>query len=123
MVVIFKESPNHEQAKSLLSYLIQPENLGSYLQGAQGRYFPVMPKLLEDPFWTNPEDPHISASVQQYQQARPFAQSFNPAYSQVLSDNIWGQVIRAIVADGISPEQAADRAIAEIEAIFTKWEQ
>lgn len=123
MVVIFKESPNQEQAKSLLSYLIQPENLGSYLQGAQGRYFPVMPKLLEDPFWTNPEDPHISASVQQYQQARPFAQSFNPAYSQVLSDNIWGQVIRAIVADGISPEQAADRAIAQIEGIFSNWEQ
>ncbi|RAQ43998.1 ABC transporter substrate-binding protein, partial [Arthrospira sp. O9.13F] len=49
--------------------------------------------------------------------------SFNPAYSQVLSDNIWGQVIRAIVADGISPEQAADRAIAQIEGIFSNWEQ
>lgn len=123
MVVIFKESQNQEAAKSLLSYLIQPENLGSYLQGAQGRYFPVMPQLLEDPFWNNPQDPHISASVKQYRQARSFPQSFNPAYSQVLSDNIWGQAIRAIVADGISPEQAADQAIAQIKDIFSDWEQ
>jgi len=122
-VVIFKESRNQEAAKSLLAYLIRPDNLAAYLKGAQGRYFPVMPELRDDPFWTDPEDPHISVSARDYRQTRSFPQSFNPAYSQVLSDNVWGQAIRAVVADGISPEAAADRAIAEIRAIFSDWER
>lgn len=122
MVVIFRDSPNQELAKSLLAHLIQPENIGSYLKGAHGRYFPVMPVVLDDPFWTNPDDPHISASAQQYRDARSFPQSFNPAYTRVLSDNVWGQVIRAIVVDGISPEEAADRAIEKITAIFATYQ-
>lgn len=119
-VIIFESSPNQEAAKSLLSYLIKPENLGFYLEKSQGRYFPVMPQLLESEFWNDPADPHISVVAKQFQQTRPFPQSFNPAYTQVQEENIWGKAISSILKQGKSPEQAADRAIADIKTIFSQ---
>ena len=47
--------------------------------------------------------------------------SNNPAYSQVLEENIWGKTLNRIVVDRLSPEQAADEAIARIEEIFDQW--
>ena len=120
-VIIFEASPNKEVAKSLLSYLIKPENLGVYLEKSQGRYFPVMPQLLEAEFWNDPADPHISVVAKQFLQTRPFPQSFNPAYTQVQAENIWGKAIFSILKQGKSPERAADRAIADIKKIFSQW--
>ena len=120
-VIIFEASPNQDAAKSLLSFLIKPENLGSYLQDSQGRFFPVMPQLLAEPFWNDPEDPHISVAAKQFQRIRPFPQSFNPAYTQVQAENIWGKAIFSILKQGKSPERAADRAIADIKQIFSQW--
>ncbi|MGB5634342.1 MAG: hypothetical protein WBM86_16390 [Waterburya sp.] len=35
-----------------------------------------------------------------------------PAYSLVLEQNIWAQALNSIVVDQVSPERAADKAIA-----------
>jgi len=45
----------------------------------------------------------------------------NPAYSQVHAENIWGQTMKRIAIDGISPETAADEAIQKIKDIFRRW--
>ncbi|NES19060.1 MAG: carbohydrate ABC transporter substrate-binding protein [Symploca sp. SIO3E6] len=119
--VIFEASANQETAKSFLSYLAQPENLEAYVEGAQGRYLPVMPQLFEKPFWTNPEDPHISVAVQQLQKTRPAYQVFNPAYGEVAAQNVWGEVMRKIAVDGLSTEQATEEAIEHIKQIFADW--
>jgi multiple sugar transport system substrate-binding protein len=121
-VVIFESSKYKDEAKKFLSYLIEPENLKLYIQGSQGRFFPVMPQLLEDPFWQNSSDPHISKASQQFYRIRPFAQALNPAYSEVQNQNIWGKVIAEMVSKDLSAQEATDQAIAQIKAIFQDWQ-
>ncbi|OLP17974.1 ABC transporter substrate-binding protein [Leptolyngbya sp. 'hensonii'] len=120
-IVIFENSVHKKEAKDLLAYLVQPENLAAFLKDSQGRFFPIMPKLLEDPFWANAKDPHISSAVRQYRFWRPYQQALNPAYTEVQAQNIWGSAILDVVKNGLSVEQATDKAIAKIKTIFSEW--
>ncbi|MGD1701709.1 ABC transporter substrate-binding protein [Dapis sp. BLCC M229] len=122
-ILTFKSSSNLEQAKNFLSFFIRPENIGKYLKLSGGRYFPVMPQLLSDEFWQDKTEPHISVAVKQYEEGatRPFNYVVNPAYSQVLSENVWGKAIERVIVDGLSTEDATDEAIAKIKEIFAQW--
>lgn len=121
--VLFAESRNQKLAKDFLAYLIRPEVTGEYLKAAGGRNLPVNKQVWTDPFWTDPTDPHISTAMKELiqGQTRPFYYVQNPAYSLVLEENIWGKALNRIVIDGISPKQAADEAIKQIEQIFDQW--
>lgn len=122
--IIFSESKNKEGAKDFMSYLIQPARLADYLKASLGRWFPVMPEVLEDPFWSDTEDPHIAAAFQQFQQeTRPFQTSLNPAYHEVLAQNVWGNALGQIIVGGASPDQAAQQAATQIKQIFEQWEK
>ena len=120
--VIFTSSPNPKLAKNFLSYLVKPDNLGSYIKGAKGRYFPIMPELWKDPFWSNTKDPHISVASQQFTkyQTRLLHNSINPAYSQIDSENIWGKAMAKVLTKGLSPTVATDQAIKRIKEIFSQ---
>ncbi|MGB3512378.1 MAG: ABC transporter substrate-binding protein [Microcoleaceae cyanobacterium] len=121
--VIFKSSAHPKLAKEFLLYLVQPDNLGYYIKGSKGRYFPIMPQLWEDPFWSETKDPHISVASQQFTeyQTRLFENSINPAYSQIHSENIWTKAIQEVLIDGLSPTEATDIAINRIKEIFSQW--
>jgi multiple sugar transport system substrate-binding protein len=124
-VVLFAQSQNQKIAKDFLTYLIQPEVMGDYLKAAGGRNFPVLKPIWKDSFWTNPADPHISTVAKTLTdgQTRLFYSTQNPAYSLVLEENVWGKALNRIIADGLSPEQAADEIIARIKQIFEQWQQ
>lgn len=123
-VLTFADSQHPEAAKDFLSYLIQPEILGEYLQSSGGRYFPVMPQLLAEPFWQNESDPHLSVAVKQFREGatRPMYQVLNAAYSQVLAENVWGHALERVVVDDRPVAEAVDEAIARIQEIFAEWE-
>ncbi|MBF2075221.1 MAG: carbohydrate ABC transporter substrate-binding protein [Synechococcales cyanobacterium C42_A2020_086] len=123
--LIFKNSPNPNAAKQFLAYLIQPDRLNQYIKGSLGRWFPVMPDLLKDAFWQDARDPHVSKAVQQLMQhpTRLFYHVLNPAYSQVQSENIWGQAIHRVIVEGQSPEMVVDEAIQHINRIAAEWER
>ncbi|MFQ4140722.1 ABC transporter substrate-binding protein [Chlorogloeopsis sp. ULAP02] len=124
-VVLFAQSQNQKIAKDFLTYLIQPEIMGEYLKAAGGRNFPVLKPIWKDPFWTNPADPHIStvAKTLTNGQTRLFYSTQSPAYSLVLEENVWGKALNRIIADGLSPEQAANEVIVQIKQIFERWQQ
>ena len=109
-------------AKNFLSHLVKPDNLGSYIKGAKGRYFPLMPKLWKDSFWSNTQDPHISVASQQFTeyQTRLPNNSINPASSQIDSENIWGKAMEKVLTKGLSPTAATDQAINRIKEIFAQ---
>lgn len=118
--VVFQGS-NVEQAKSLLSFLLKTANLSRYVQGAQGRFLPVTKKIIEMPFWQNPQDKHLQTAINNLKTLKTPAWILNPAYSAVITKNVWGYAIEAI-ATGASPiEKAADKAITEIREIFQHW--
>lgn len=121
--VIFTESKNQAIAKEFLAYLIQPQVLNSYLKAAGIRNMPVTQPLWQDPYWTNPDDPHISigAKVLNSEHTRPFPSVYHPAYSLVAQENVWGKAINQIVVEKVPVEKAADNAIARIKQIFQQW--
>jgi multiple sugar transport system substrate-binding protein len=121
--VIFKDVAHPQLAKDFLAYLIQPEVINVFLKES-GRHSPAHKSIYKDPYWTNPEDPHTWAVTKTLtkRKIRPIYPSLSPAYSIVLKENIWGQSLEKIVLKNISPEQAADEAIARIKEIFAEWE-
>lgn len=121
--VILANAKNQKKAKDFLAYLIQPEIIGNYLKSAGGRYLPVHTMATQDSFWTNSEDPHISTATKTLTKGKTklFYSAYNPIYSSVLEQNIWGQALNRIAVDKISAEQAADEAIAQIKEIFAAW--
>ncbi len=120
-VGLFEASPNKELAKQFLKFLLLPENLSAIVKGAQGRYFPVTSNLLSDPFFANPNDPHISVVAKQIKNSRPLGQVRNPAYTEVQAQNVWGKAVNSIVTQKKTPQEATEQAIAEIKTIFSNW--
>jgi multiple sugar transport system substrate-binding protein len=121
--IIFADAPHLEAAKSFLAHLLQPETYNQFLKTAYGRFMPATDALRTDPFWRDPADPHISTATQMVLEGdtQPFGNVLNPVYGIVMDNNIWGQVIHAMVVDGLTAEAAADKAIQEIQQIFDDW--
>lgn len=118
--VVF-QAGNVDNAKSFLSFLLKPENLSTYVQGAQGRYLPVNKKIIELPYWQNPKDQHLRTAIANIRSKRKSPSSLNSAYSEVITNNIWSHAIESI-ATGTTPlEKAADKAILEIKDVFRSW--
>jgi multiple sugar transport system substrate-binding protein len=98
--------------------------LAHYLDFSGERMLPPMPKLLEQPFWLDPSDPHRMASVMQVA-SRPMQYDYatvsgNRRHDLVWQEEVWGNAVHRVVADGISPEQAVDEAIARIKQILAE---
>lgn len=123
--VIFADSPHQQEAKEFLRYFMQPEVTAEYLKASGNRYLPVHQSIWQDPFWQQTKDPYLAAATEALIKSptRLIYTTENPAYSQVLQENIWGQAITSTIVDGITPEQAVDRAIVRIKQIFAEWEQ
>ena len=123
--VIFKDSPQQSLAKDFLRYFIQPEVTVDYLKATGSRNQPVQNSAWLDPYWQDTQDPYI-ANVTKILTTKPTQLSHindNPAYSQILAENLWGKALVRVIVDRVSPEQAADQAIARIKEIFAEWDK
>jgi multiple sugar transport system substrate-binding protein len=121
--VIFKGGSNVAMAKEFVRFLVAEGWLAHYLDFAAERFMPPMPKLLDAPFWLDPSDRHRMAGVKQVA-SRP---TYNYAHTsgnwrldRVWQEHTWDKVIHRVAADGISPEQAVDEAIARIKQILAE---
>lgn len=118
--LIFKDSKNKADAKSFLRFLIQPQNLGPYVKGSLGRWFPVMKELVDDPYWKGTKDPHRSVHYRQYTEHKmiPFQQVYNYKYGAVQAENLWGKAVGRIVIDGWSVQKAVDELINRMKKLL-----
>jgi multiple sugar transport system substrate-binding protein len=123
---VFREGRNVGAAKEFVRFLLAEGWLAHYLDFAGERLLPAMPKLLEQPFWLDPSDPHRMAAVMQIA-SRPtpyeyFVVSGNWRYDRIWQDQelTWAKAIHRIVTEGISPEQAVDDAIARVKQILSE---
>jgi multiple sugar transport system substrate-binding protein len=118
--VVLRDGANVATAKQFVRFLVAEGWLAHYLDFSGERLLPPMPKLLEAPFWLDPSDPHHMASVMQVS-SRPLARNHNDAASgSWRGEFVWGNAIHRVAADGISPEQAVDEAIARIKQILAE---
>lgn len=121
--VIYQNSPHKSLAKEFLRYFIQPEVTIEYLKATGSRNQPVQNSAWSDPYWQDSTDPYIATATKILTKGETRLSYIvdNPAYSQVLAENIWGKALTKVTAEGVNPEQAADEAIARIKAIFAEW--
>jgi multiple sugar transport system substrate-binding protein len=123
LAFIPKGSKNVGAAKDFLRYLTQPANLNSYLKEAKGRWLPVMPSTVHsDPYWLDPKDPHRSVAVRQgvLDPTQSWFYVSNPAYAQVNAEHVFALASSNII-NGMTPDQATDKAFARIEEIFSNY--
>ncbi len=122
--VIFADSPHVKLAKDFMRYFIKPEVTSKYLQTSGNRNQPVQNSVWQEPFWQETTDPYLKMTTKILSKGKTrLSYTYkNPAYSQVIEENIWGKTLNRIVVDRLSPEQATDEAIARIEEIFNEWE-
>ena len=122
--VVFKDGGNVATAKEFVRFLVGEGWLMHYLNFSAERFLPPISKLLDQPFWLDPSDPHRMAAVMQVA-SRPLAHNYAVASGNWRHDwssrSTSGQkAIHRVVAEGISPEQAVDEAIARIKQILSE---
>ena len=122
--VVFKAGRNPVLARDFVRFLVQEGWLAHWLTFAGDRFMPTMRKLVEQPFWLDPRDPHrMRAAIQIL--TRPHLMNMDVRDNEwrsvaVWGENVWGKAVHRVAADGISPEQAVDEAIARIKEILSE---
>jgi len=122
--VIFKAGRNPALAGDFVRFLAEEGWLAHWLTFAGDRYLPPMRKLVEQPFWLDPEDPHrMRAAMQILTRPHQLYMGVSDKEWQshrIWDENVWGKAVHRVVTDGVSPEQAVDEAIARIKQILSE---
>lgn len=116
-----KGSKNPEVAKDLMKYWMQPQVMNSNLKAGLGRWVPAIPQVVkDDPWWLNSGDPHLPPYVKECVLSRtvPPWEGFNPAWGQIAAEQLQMGTIADVVKNGMSPEQAVEKAHKRMEQIF-----
>jgi multiple sugar transport system substrate-binding protein len=121
---VFKGGGNVDVAKEFVRFLVAEGWLAHYLDFAGERFLPPMPELREGPLWLDPSDPHRMAAVMQIA-SRPTQYDYivvsgDWRYDLVWQELTWAKAVHRVAAEGISPEQAVDEAIARIKQILAE---
>jgi multiple sugar transport system substrate-binding protein len=119
--VIFTDAKNKARGKEFLAFLLQEDNLQSFVEGSLGRWVPVTKRASVAPFWTDGKDPHRKAVQQQVSQGIvffPFV--YNWKFTVVNAENAWGRATARIAKDNLPPETAADELISRIKQILAQ---
>ncbi len=121
---VFKAGGHVPLAKEFVRFLVGDGWLAHWLDFSAERLLSPMPKLLEQPFWLDPSDPHRMAAVMQFL-TRPRTYDYSvasgdPRHSIVTGERVWAKAVHRVAAEGITPEQAVDEAIARIKQILAE---
>ncbi len=123
--VVPKGANNLPVAKEFLKYSIEPKVLGAYLRGGLGRFLPPMPSIVENDkaFWLDPKNEPLEAYTRQgvYGPTIPPYEVYNPARAEVSTEHVFAVAMNDVINNGMTPEQAIDKAFKRAEAIFAKY--
>jgi multiple sugar transport system substrate-binding protein len=122
--VVFKAGANASLGGDFVRFLAEEGWLAHWLNFAGDRFLPPMRKLVEQPFWLDPSDPHRIRSAMQILTRVHLPITMDVSDHEWRSgriwQNVWGTAVHRVAADGISPEQAVDEAIARIKQILSE---
>jgi len=114
--VIFENAKNKKRAKEFVAFLLQEENLTPYVEGALGRWYPVMKAAAERPFWK--ADRHRQAVYNQFHAGTvTFEFTKNYKFTIVNNENVWAKAMNRVVSEKVPVDQAVDEMIARIKVI------
>ena len=109
-------------AKEFVRFLLVDGWLAHYLDFAGERMLPAMPALLQAPFWLSPEDPHrMRSAMQLLTQPRSYSYvAVSGSWRHGEAYYVWSEAIHRVAAEGVTPEQAVDEAIARIKQLLSE---
>jgi multiple sugar transport system substrate-binding protein len=114
--VIFTAAKNKAQAKEFVKFLLQEENLGPYVEGALGRWFPVTIAGQKSPFWQ--ADHHRKAVYTQFTGGTtPFDFTKNYKFTILNNENVWAKAMNRVVSEKVPVDKAVDELIARIKQV------
>jgi multiple sugar transport system substrate-binding protein len=121
--MIPKGAKNIPAAKEFLKYAAQPKVLNEWLKGGLGRFMLPIPELVRsDPFWLK-EDPHrrAYAELTLLGLQMPSYETYNPAIAEVNGEHLFSVAMFDAMNNGMTAEQAVDKAFKRAETIFAKY--
>jgi multiple sugar transport system substrate-binding protein len=122
--VVFKNGGHNAAAERFVRFLTQEGWLAHWLDFMGDQFTPPMRKLVEQPFWLNPSDPHrMRAAIQIMTQPQLLNMDVRDnewREAPIWEQNVWGNAVHRVAADGISPAQAVDEAVARIKQILSE---
>jgi multiple sugar transport system substrate-binding protein len=111
-------------ALDFVRFLVEDGWLIHYIDFSGEKMLPPMRQLLDQPFWLDPNDQHkMMSAIQASTHALSYdytAVSGDPRHQKVYEEQVWAKAVHRVAADGISPEQAVDEAIARIKQILAE---
>ncbi len=123
---VFKDGGHTQAAEELVRFLVGDGGLVQYLtEGGDGLLSPSR-RMLDQPFWLDPRDPHrLRAAVQAMSEPHLWLAYGLDRAQQVRLERIgqftaYSTAVHRIAADGLTPEQAADEAIARVKQLLGK---
>ena len=113
---VFTESKNKARAKEFVAFMLQEENLTPYVEGALGRWFPVMKDAQKSAFWDG--DSHRKSVRDQFANGTvSFELTKNYKFTTVNNENVWAKAMNRVVNEKIPVDKAVDEMIARIKEI------
>ncbi|MDB5807505.1 MAG: extracellular solute-binding protein family 1 [Betaproteobacteria bacterium] len=114
--VVFEQSKNKALAKDFVKFMMIEQNLGPYVEGSLGRWFPVTKEGQASAFWQ--ADKHRKSVFNQYAAGTvTFEFTKNYKFTILNNENVWAKAMNRVVNDKIPVDKAVDEMIARIKAV------
>jgi multiple sugar transport system substrate-binding protein len=123
--VVFRAGGHTALAMEFVRFLVADGWLAHWLDFSGDRLLPPMRGLIDQPFWLDPGDPHRRRAAMQV-----LTQPHHMGWWGIPKDHerlfrtaeppIFETAVRRIVADGLTPEQAANEAIVRLKQLLTE---
>jgi multiple sugar transport system substrate-binding protein len=114
--VVFNNAKNKKRGKEFAAFLLEDENLTPYVEGALGRWYPVMKAAADRKFWT--EDPHRKVVHDQFSAGTvTFEFTKNWKFTILNNENVWAKAMNRVVTDKWPVEKAVDEMIKRIKDV------
>jgi multiple sugar transport system substrate-binding protein len=124
--VVFKDGGHTAAAEEFVRFLVGDGWLAQYVMSAGDRLLPPSRQMLEQPFWLDPGDPHrLRAAMQAATQPHVWS-TYGLDWEQEArleresEFTGLGAAVHRVVVEGLTPEQAADEAIARVKQILSE---
>ena len=115
--VVFADAKNKKRGTEFMAFLMKPENIGPFVEGSLGRWYPVLTESTKSPFWSS-GDVHRAVVHRQFSEGTvPFQFVYNYKFTAVNAENVWAKAMQRIIQDKITPEAAVDEMIKRIKEI------
>ena len=114
--VVFKDAKNIKRAKEFAAFMMAEENLGPYVDGSLGRWYPVMKSGQASPFWKS--DKHRLAVHNQFQAGTVnFELTKNYKFTILNNENVWAKAMNRVASEKWPVDKAVDEMIARIKVV------